>query len=107
MAFYQVNVTHQVRKEIRQLPGHIRQRVIHILQALQKEPHPSNSRPLDTIKADIKLDSTIELCRIRIDSWRIVYVIEEEVNLISVLAVRRRPPYQYDDLAELIKNVQP
>lgn len=107
MASYRVEVTNQARHQIRHLPGHLRQRVICILQVLQNEPHPSNSRALDAVKAGIELDPDIELCRIRLDSWRIVYVIEAELNLVSVLAIRQRPPYQYDDLADLIKNVQP
>jgi len=46
----------------------------------------------------------MELHRIRIASWRIVYLIEEGWKLISVLAIRKRPPYQYNDLDELIRN---
>lgn len=107
MASYQVEVTQQVRREIRNLPGNVRQRVVRILQALQQEPFPNNSRVLDTTKAKIELTSDLKLCRIRLDSWRIIYVIEAELNLISVLAIRQRPPYQYDDLADLLKNVQP
>ncbi|MFN8457860.1 MAG: type II toxin-antitoxin system RelE/ParE family toxin [Anaerolineae bacterium] len=88
MASYQVEVTQQVRKEIRHLPGNVRQRVVRILQALRQEPFPSNSRLLDLTKVKIELPSDLKLCRIRLDSWRIVYVIEAELNLISVLAIR-------------------
>ena len=51
MASYQVEVTQQVRKEIRRLPGNVRQRVIRTLRALEQEPRPHSSRPLDTAKA--------------------------------------------------------
>lgn len=102
MASYQVEVTSQVRKEIRRLPGNMRQRVIRTLRALGQEPRPHNSQPLDTAKAEIELEPGAELCRIRIASWRVVYLVEEEWKLISVLAVRKRPPYQYNDLDELV-----
>jgi mRNA interferase RelE/StbE len=105
MASYEVEVTSQAREEIRRLPGHVRQRVIRTLQTLKHEPHPQGSRLLDTAKADIELEPGMELYRIRIASWRIVYLIEEEWKLISVLAIRKRPPYQYDDLDELMRNV--
>ncbi len=105
MASYQVEVTSQVRKEIRQLPGHMRQRVIRALQALKQEPRPDNSQLLDTAKAGIELEPGAGLYRIRIASWRIVYLVEEELKLISVLAIRKRPPYQYDDLEELVRSV--
>ena len=104
MASYQVEVTRQVRKEIRRLPGNMRQRAIRMLQALKQEPRPHNSRPLNVTKAGIELDPGAELRRIRITSWRVVYLVEEEWNLISVLAIRKRPPYQYDDLNRLVKS---
>ncbi len=105
MASYQVEATGQVRKEIRRLPGNVRQRIIRTLRALEQEPRPHNSRLLDTVRAGIELESGAELHRIQIASWRIVYLIEEEWKLVSILAIRKRPPYQYDDLDELTGNV--
>lgn len=104
MASYQVEVTKRARKEIRHLPGHFRQRVIQTLRNLRQEPRPINSRLLDTGKVGIEIKANVELHRIRMDPWRIIYVIEEDLHLISVLAVRKRPPYQYEDLAKLIEN---
>jgi mRNA interferase RelE/StbE len=101
MVSYRVEVTKEVRSEIRNLPGNMRQRVMRTLRALEREPHPPDSRPLDPVKAGIELEPGVELNRIRMASWRIVYLIEEEWQLVSVLAIRRRPPYQYDDLGEL------
>ncbi len=105
MVAYQVETSGQVRKEIRRLPGNVRQRIIRTLRALEQEPRPHNSRLLDTAKANLELESGAELYRIRIVSWRIVYLIEEEYKLVSVLAIRKRPPYQYDDLDELTGDV--
>jgi len=104
MASYRVEVTKDVRKEIRRLPGNMRQRVIRAFKALAREPSPHNSRPLDTARAGAELEPGTELRRIRMASWRIVYLVEEEWKLISVLAVRKRPPYQYDDLNWLVRN---
>ena len=64
MASYQVEVTRQVRKEIRRLPGNMRQRVIRMLQALKQEPRPHNNRPLNVAKAGIELEPDAELRRI-------------------------------------------
>ncbi len=102
MASYRVEVDGQARKEIRRLPGNMRQRVIRALRALEQEPRPHNSRPLDTDKAGLALDPRTELLRIRMASWRIIYLIEDKWSLVSVLAIRKRPPYQYDDLEELL-----
>jgi len=105
MASYQVEVTSQVRKEVRLLPGNMRQRVVRTFRALEQRPRPHDSKPLDTTRAGIELEPGVELRRIRIASWRILYLVEEEWKLISVLAVRKRPPYQYDDLDELMESI--
>lgn len=104
MASYQVEIPKWVRKEIRRLPGNMRQRIVRLLRTLEEEPRPHTSESLDLSKEGIELDSIFDLRRIRIESWRVVYVIEEEWKFVTVLAVRRRPPYQYDDLAQLIKR---
>lgn len=106
MASYRVEVTREVRSEIRRLPGSVRQRVVRSLRALERGPRPSDSRPLDLAKAGIELEQSVELHRIRMASWRIVYLVEEKWQLVSVLAVRKRPPYQYDDLEELLRGSQ-
>lgn len=59
---------------------------------------------MDISELDITLDNSAELRRIRLESWRIVYLVESENELVSVLAVRKRPPYRYEDLDRLIKN---
>jgi mRNA interferase RelE/StbE len=106
MALYQVEVTRQVREEIRRLPGNVRQRILRTLKALKENPRPHNSQLLDPNKVGIELESGVELHRIRLEAWRIVYLVETEWQLILVLAIRKRPPYQYDDLEELITNRQ-
>jgi len=47
-----------------------------------------------------------ELWRLRLDSWRILYAIAEADMVVGVVAVRKRPPYDYGDLERLIKNLQ-
>jgi hypothetical protein len=39
------------------------------------------------------------------EQWRVIYVIDQELELISVLAVRRRLPYNYDDLRDLLGSL--
>jgi mRNA interferase RelE/StbE len=38
----------------------------------------------------------------RLDQWRIVYAITDSELTVDVLAVRKRPPYDYGDLEDLI-----
>jgi mRNA interferase RelE/StbE len=83
-------------QEIKDLPGHMRQRVRRAVDGLADNPHLSRSRRLKTERV------TPELYRLRLDRWRIVYGITEEHKVVDVLAVRKRPPYDYGDLEELI-----
>lgn len=89
--------------EIAALPGHVRQRIRRTVSDLLKAPRPTNSRALD-IPADMQI-AGLEAHRLRIDSWRVLYVIDQEWEIISILAVRKRPPYNYDDLRELLGRV--
>ena len=105
MASFRVEVDRGVRKETRRLPGNVRQRVIRALKALREQPRPAESELLDVEKVEIELPPGIEPRRIRMENWRIVYVVEEQDSRVSVLAIRKRPPYQYDDLKELLASI--
>jgi mRNA interferase RelE/StbE len=100
MARYNVYIRPQARKEIDHLPGHIRQRVRRAVLALQDDPMPSKSKRM---KYD--LGPNRELWRLRLDAWRVVYLVDQEWDQVYVLSVRKRPPYQYEDLAELLTEV--
>jgi mRNA interferase RelE/StbE len=89
--------------EIAALPGHVRQRIRRAVSDLPKAPRPANSRVLD-IPEDMPI-AGLEAQRLRIDSWRVLYVIDQEWEIITVLAVRKRPPYNYEDLRELLVRV--
>ncbi|WP_423224796.1 type II toxin-antitoxin system RelE family toxin [Candidatus Amarolinea aalborgensis] len=46
-----------------------------------------------------------EVRRLRLDKWRVVYAITEVESIVDVLAVRRRPPYDYGDLNALLSEL--
>ncbi len=52
-----------------------------------------------------KPEVDVEVRRLRMDRWRIIYAVDERNKIIDVLAVRKRPPYDYGDLAELLESV--
>lgn len=99
MSPYSVYVIPRAWDEIKGLPGNIRQQVKKAVDELAEDPRPPRSRRLRTERA------TPELYRLRLDRWRIVYAITEEYKLIDVLAVRRRPPYDYGDMDDLIAEM--
>lgn len=103
MSHYEVWVLPRVWKEMKNLPGNMRQRVKKAVDSLSENSKPANSKILDI--PDYLIDFKIELYRVRIESWRIVYAISEADNAIDVLGVRKRPPYDYEDLDKLLKEV--
>ena len=97
---YTVYVIPRAWVEIKDLPGHMRQRVRRAIAQLADDSHPPGSRELDV--PDIKH----ELRRLQLDRWRIVYAVTEADSAVDVLAVRKRPPYDYGDLAKLLEEVR-
>ena len=99
MSGYSIYVHPAAWQEIKNLPGHLRRRIRHAIDDLQNEPRPDSSKPL------LYPGLNRELRRIRIDRWRVVYAVDETAAVIDVLAVRKRPPYDYGDLTEIIAKV--
>ena len=99
MSPYSVYVTPQALAELRALPGHVRQRVRRAIDAMVENARPSRSRRL------AYPDASVDLRRLRLDHWRIVYLANDDDLTIDVLAVRRRPPYDYGDLAVMLADL--
>ena len=56
----------------------------------------SRSRPLERF----------EPRRLKMGNWRIVYAVDDDDGWVWVLAVRRRPPNDYGDLARLLDRIR-
>jgi mRNA interferase RelE/StbE len=81
------------------LPGPVRQRVRQAIDGLGTQPRPQQSRQLDVPA------TPTELRRLRIDRWRLIYAVSDDRRWVWVLAVRRRPPYDYEDLPALLARL--
>lgn len=69
--------------EIARLPGHVRQRVRRAVRDLPNDPRPAQSRALD-IPAELQVES-VEARRLRMDQWRVIYVIDGELERSDAL----------------------
>jgi mRNA interferase RelE/StbE len=94
------SVAHQQRK---QLPGNFRQRVRDIINGLAQNPRLHYSRALNVTNLEIPDD--IELRRIRLDKWRLIYAVNDKQKWVWVWGVRKRPPYDYEDLEDMIQSI--
>jgi len=100
MPRYNVYVRPEARKEIDRLAGHVRERVRRAVLGLQDDPRPSQGKCME-----YDLGPSRQLWRLRLEAWRVVYLIDQEWNQVYVLGVRKRPPYQYEDLASLLDEM--
>jgi mRNA interferase RelE/StbE len=100
MSQYRVYITPEALAEITDLPGNVRQRIRQAIRERANLPDPAQSKRLQFNNTDR------QLFRIHLNSWRIVYAVTEMENAIDVLAVRKRPPYDYGDLSQLIDELE-
>ncbi|HOQ97833.1 MAG TPA: type II toxin-antitoxin system RelE/ParE family toxin [Anaerolineae bacterium] len=98
MSAYRVYTRPEAWRALKELPGHLRQRLRRAIDDLSHEPRPSQSKRLDLP------DATLEVRRLRMDRWRVIYMVDENEHAIDVLGLRKRPPYDYGDLAGLLSH---
>ena len=96
---YRLWLEPQVHVSRAHLPGNLRQRIKRSLNALASDPRLPESRPLDL--HDTPVPATTEMRRLRLGRWRVIYAVNDSEKWVWVLGIRRRPPYEYDDLPEL------
>src|SRR5574341_23767 len=97
-------ITPDALREIKALPGYVRQRVKRAVGDLANDPYPAHSNELD-FPDDLISEVDVKVRRICLDKWRILYAITETEAVIDVLAVRKRPPYDYGDLEALLSDL--
>jgi mRNA interferase RelE/StbE len=88
---YRLKIPKAVRIEIERLPGNVRQRVKRAIADLAFEPRPAISSELE--------DELVGFWRIKLDDYRIIYSIDDDVVTVEVVRVARRTPKTYLGLA--------
>ena len=75
MSAYTLYIHPRALQEIKNLPGHVRQRAIRAVDALAEQSRPSGSVELSAVATP---KSKMTLHRLRIDKWRVIYSVDEE-----------------------------
>ncbi len=78
---YQIEFTRGAIKQLKKIPTNIRERIDLKIQELAIEPCP------DGVK---KLESELSLYRIRVGDYRVVYQIQDNILLITVVKIKHR-----------------
>ena len=81
MADYAITFARSARKELEALDGAIVQRVFPKIEALATDPRPTGCR---------KLQGEKYLWRIRVGNYRVIYAIDDDQQLVDIVAVRHR-----------------
>ena len=97
---YRAWIDPEALSEAQATPGHMRQRLKQAMKDLGHDPRPAGSIALDWPPEQF------EPRRLQIGNWRIIYVVDDTACWVWVLAVRKRPPYDYGDLAELLRRIK-
>jgi len=79
---YRIVIGRSAEKEIRKLPSSVLKRVVNAISQLSETPRPEGCKKLK--------GSDEELWRIRIGDYRVLYFIEDEIQLVDIQRVRHR-----------------
>lgn len=88
---YRLSISKEVQRQIERLPGNIRQRVRRAIAELVYNPRPTYGKALE--------DDLIGYYRVRIDDYRIIYTIEDDIVLVEIIRVAKRTPKTYENLS--------
>lgn len=81
MHSYVVQVKLSARKELEALPDHVLSRVVRKMESLSQDPRPAGCKKLKGYK---------DQWRIRVGDWRLLYIIDDAVKLVSVTRIAHR-----------------
>jgi mRNA interferase RelE/StbE len=81
MAEYGMTFARSARKELENLDAALVSRIFPKIKALAVEPRPAGCR---------KLQGEKQLWRIRIGDYRVIYAIDDQRQVVDVIAVRHR-----------------
>jgi mRNA interferase RelE/StbE len=78
---YAVEVKPSARKELESLPNRVLPRILTRLESLRHTPRPDGCKKLRGYK---------DQWRIRVGSWRVVYIVDDVARIVSVTRIAHR-----------------
>jgi mRNA interferase RelE/StbE len=87
---YRLSLSREVYRAINRLPGNVRQRIRRVIASLAENPRPDSAKAM--------VEDLESYYRIRVNDYRIIYTIDDDVVLVEIIRVVRRTPQTYEDL---------
>lgn len=87
---YRIEVAPPARQEITRLPGYVRSQARQLIEELGRNPFPGRAK---------ELQDKPHIYRIWLAGhWRIVYSVDDELQIVRILRVRRKEEIGYEDI---------
>lgn len=84
---YHLLIDDDARKALKRLPGHARQRLARAIDTLRNDPRPPQAKALRNELAGY--------WRLRIDNYRVIYTIDDDIVVVEVVRVDQRSADTY------------
>jgi mRNA interferase RelE/StbE len=81
MADYTILFARSSRRELERLATPLARRIVARIEALASNPRPSGCR---------KIEGSVDLWRIRVGDYRVIYAVDDSRRIVDVTAVRHR-----------------
>jgi mRNA interferase RelE/StbE len=81
MPQYEITFARSARKELQTIPQSLAKRILNKIELLASNPRPSGCK---------KLHGHVNLWRVRVSEYRIVYAIDDNNNVIDISVIRHR-----------------
>jgi len=103
---YVVFITPAALDSLKALPPQLCLEVKRAVSALQENPAPPKSKAIDPGRLRLVIKPGQAFRYLRLDGGRIVYAVNEARRIVDVLAVRARPPYNYDYIKQVLAKIK-
>jgi mRNA interferase RelE/StbE len=80
---YSVQIDSSAERDMKQLPHDVLRRIDAKILTLEDHPRPSGAKKLH--------GCSVDMWRLRVGDYRIVYVINDALKLVSIIGVKPRP----------------
>lgn len=87
---YRIEVVPPAQREIKDLPGYVRAQARELIRGLATDPRPHRARELRDKPGFYRIWLA--------GHWRIAYQVDDDVQLIRILRVRRKEQIDYQSL---------
>lgn len=90
MKLYRLELEDKAARNLREMPGRIRQDAAQLILDLRYDPHLPESVSLGREYGDLR--------RIKLDGWRILYKVYARDRVVKIISVEKRGPETYQNI---------